>query len=85
MFGPEATDIRCVRRNYNFRYRSPAHWIEVFRDFYGPTHKAYAALDAQRQAQLTGDITALLERRNVGGADSLVVPSEYLEVVVVKK
>jgi hypothetical protein len=85
LFGPDATDIRCVRRNYNFRYRSPAHWIDVFRNFYGPTHKAYAALDAERQAQLTGDITALLERRNVGGSNSLVVPSEYLEVVVVKK
>jgi SAM-dependent methyltransferase len=85
LFGPDATDIRCVRRNFNFRYRSPAHWIQVFRDFYGPTHKAYAALDAERQAQLTTDLTALLERRNVAGRDSLVVPGEYLEVVVVKK
>lgn len=85
LFGPDATDIRCVRRNYNFRYRSPAHWIEVFRNFYGPTHKAYAALDTERQASLTKDLTALLERRNVGGSNSLVVPSEYLEVVVVKK
>ena len=48
LFGPEATDIRCVRRNFNFRYRSAAHWIEVFRNLYGPTHKAYAALDASR-------------------------------------
>ena len=85
LFGPDATDIRCVRRNINFRYRSPAHWIQVFRDFYGPTHKAYAALDAERQAQLTLDLTALLERRNVAGRDSLVVQGEYLEVVVVKK
>ena len=85
LFGPDATDIRCVRRNFNFRYRSPAHWIQVFRDFYGPTHKAYAALDAERQAQLTLDLTALLERRNVAGRDSLVVQGEYLEVVVVKK
>jgi SAM-dependent methyltransferase len=85
LFGPEATDIRCVRRNFNFRYRSAAHWIEVFRTFYGPTHKAYAALDAERQARLTTDLTALLERRNVGGPHSLVVPGEYLEVVVVKK
>lgn len=85
LFGPDATDIRCVRRNFNFRYRSPAHWIEVFRNFYGPTHKAYAVLDADRQARLTADLTALLERRNVGGSSSLVVPGEYLEVVVVKK
>lgn len=85
LFGPEATDIRCVRRDFNFRYRSAAHWIEVFRNFYGPTHKVYAALDPARQARLTEDITALLERLNVGGPNSLVVPGEYLEVVIVKK
>jgi SAM-dependent methyltransferase len=85
LFGPEATDIRCERRIYNFRYRSPAHWVEVFRNFYGPTHKAYAALDPERQAGLTKDITALLERLNVGGPNSLVVPGEYLEVVITKK
>ena len=85
LFGPNAIDIRCVRRNFNFRYRSAAHWIEVFRNFYGPTHKAYAALDPARQARLTEDITNLLERLNVGGVHSLVVPGEYLEVVIIKK
>lgn len=85
LFGPDATDIRCERRLFNFRYRSAAHWIEVFRDFYGPTHKAYAALDPARQARLTDDLTALLERRNVGGANSLVVPGEYLEIVITRK
>jgi SAM-dependent methyltransferase len=85
LFGPNATDIRCVRRDFNFRYRSAAHWIEVFRNFYGPTHKVYAALDPARQASLTEDITALLERLNVSGPDSLVVPSEYLEIVIATK
>jgi SAM-dependent methyltransferase len=82
LFGPNATDLRCVRRDFKFRYRSAAHWIEVFRKFYGPTHKVYAALDPARQASLTEDITALLERLNVGGPNSLVVPGEYLEVVI---
>ena len=85
LFGAQAADIRCVRKNFNFRYRSPAHWIQVFRDFYGPTHKAFAALDAGKQVQLEAQIYALLERLNVGGKRSLVVPGEYLEVVVVKK
>jgi len=85
LFGSEATDIRCVRRDFNFRYESAAHWIDVFRNFYGPTHKAYAALDPNRQASLTTDLTALLNRLNVGGPRSLVVPGEYLEVVITKK
>lgn len=84
LFGPDATDIRCVRRDFNFRYRSAAHWVDVFRNFYGPTHKVYAALDTARQEQLSEDISDLLERLNVGGRDSLVVPGEYLEVVITR-
>jgi ubiquinone/menaquinone biosynthesis C-methylase UbiE len=83
-YGAQAADIRCTRRIFNFRYQSPAHWIEVFRNYYGPIHKAYAALDPDGQESLTEDITALLERLNVGGPDSLLVPGEYLEVVVTK-
>jgi hypothetical protein len=64
---------------------SSAHWLQIFRDFYGPTHKAFAALDAARQAMLERDIVALLERINIAGKSSLVVPGEYLEVVLVKR
>ena len=84
LFGPQASDLRCVRRHFNFRYRSAAHWIEVFRSFYGPTHKAFGALDAARQLQLHAAIAELLGRWNVAGSDSLVVPGEYLEIVITK-
>jgi len=82
---PQAADIACTTRFFNFRYRSAAHWVQVFRDYYGPTHKAFAALDATRAAALEADIVALLEELNVGGPDSLVVPGEYLEAVIVKE
>jgi len=85
LFGAQAADIRTVRRNFNFRYRSAAHWIQIFRDFYGPTHKAFAALDPAAQDALEKDITALLDRCNVAGPASLVVPAEYLEVVIERK
>lgn len=84
LFGSHAKDIRCELRLFNFRYRSPAHWLQVFRDYYGPTHKAFAALRDKEQTALAADITALLERLNVGGRSSLVVPAEYLEAVIVK-
>jgi hypothetical protein len=57
----------------------------VFRDYYGPTHKAFAALDARGQQALERDITALLGDLNTAGAASLVVPGEYLEAVIVKR
>ena len=85
LFGAQAADIRSTRREFNFRYRSAAHWIEVFRDYYGPTHKVFATLEGERQAALTQELTELLERRNVAGSESLVVPGEYLEVVVTKQ
>jgi SAM-dependent methyltransferase len=84
LFGSQAADIRCVRKLFNFRYLSSGHWIQVFRDFYGPTLKAFAALDAPHQSALERDITNLLEQFNTAGKDSLVVPGEYLEVVIVK-
>jgi ubiquinone/menaquinone biosynthesis C-methylase UbiE len=85
LFGAQARDIRTVRRNFNFRYRSAAHWLQIFRDFYGPTHKAFAALNPSGQDALAKDITALLDRCNTAGAASLVVPAEYLEVVIERK
>src|ERR1044071_4815994 len=84
LFGPGAADIRCQRRLFTFRYESAAHWIQIFRDFYGPTHKAFAALPADGQKKLEADITMLLDRLNIGGRRSLVVPGEYLETVIVK-
>ena len=85
LFGAQAASIQAVRRNFNFRYFSAAHWLQIFRDYYGPTHKAFAALDPTQQDRLAKDIAALLDRFNTAGPASLVVPGEYLEVVVTKK
>jgi ubiquinone/menaquinone biosynthesis C-methylase UbiE len=76
--------VKASRQIFNFRYKSPAHWLEVFKRFYGPLHRAFAALNADKQAELQADVTALLGRMNRGGSETLVVPSEYLEVVVTK-
>lgn len=84
LFGLPASAIRCERRHFNMRYRSTAHWVQVFRDFYGPVHKAFGALDAAGQQALERDITALLEQANTTGTTSLVAPSEYLEVVITR-
>ena len=84
LFGAQATHIQCERRFFSFRYHSAAHWVGVFRDLYGPTHKAFAALDAAGAMSLERSITALLDELNVAAPDSLVVPSEYLEIVITK-
>jgi len=85
LFGDAAADIRTARRHFVMRYASPAHWLQIFRDFYGPVQKAFGALDPFGQAALERDILALLERHNTAGSASLVVPVEYLEAVIVKR
>ena len=82
LFGRSAKAIRTTSREFTFRYRSAAHWIEVFRSFYGPMHKTFGALDAEKQAAFTRDVLALMERDNRSGDGTLVLPSEYLEVVI---
>lgn len=85
LFGDGAANIAITRRQFNFRYRSAAHFIEMFRTWYGPVHKAFAALPADKAATLDRELTELLNGWNRGGSTSLVAPSEYLEVVVTKR
>lgn len=84
LFGRQAVDIRSERKVFPMRYLSPAHWLQVFRDFYGPTHRAFATLDLAGQRELETEIVGLLESMNIGGSGSLVVPAEYLQVVLVR-
>jgi SAM-dependent methyltransferase len=85
LMGDAAAEVRADLRIFNFRYHSAAHWIQIFRDYYGPTHKAFAALDGKGQQALERDLIALLDELNVAGPHSLVVPAEYLEIVVTKR
>ena len=85
MFEPGAKVIALTPRNFMFRYRSPAHWLEVFRTWYGPVLKAFATLDGAGQAALERDILALIARFNHSGDETMVVPGEYLEIVMVRK
>jgi len=85
LFGDRAASIAITKRAFNFRYRSAAHFIDVFRTWYGPVHKAFAALNSDEAGALERDVTELLERHNVAGTRSLVVPSEYAEIVVTRR
>ena len=85
LFGEQAANIAITSRIFNFRYRSAAHFIDVFRTWYGPVHKAFAALPADKAAALERDLTELLNSLNRAGSGSLVVPSEYLEIVITRR
>jgi len=85
LFGDSAARMQVTPRVFNFRYRSAAHFVDVFRQWYGPVHKAFAALPADQAQVLEHDLIELLNEMNTAGAGSLVVPSAYLEVVITRR
>jgi len=82
LFGKRLDSIAIERRHFVFRYHSAAHWLEVFRTFYGPMHKAFGALATEKQQALAADLITLAETFNRATDGTLVAPSEYLEVVI---
>jgi ubiquinone/menaquinone biosynthesis C-methylase UbiE len=85
LFGAHAAGIAIEMRQFNFRYRSPQHWLDVFRSYYGPVLKTFAALPADGQAALADDLLALIGRFNRATDGTMVAPGEYLEIVVTRR
>ena len=84
LFGSQGV-VAAESRTFVFRYKSPAHWLEIFRDYYGPVLKAFASLNPESRKALEKDLYALLDQNNGAKDGTLVLPSEYLEVVITKK
>jgi ubiquinone/menaquinone biosynthesis C-methylase UbiE len=85
LFEPHASSIKSAQRHFTFRYRSPEHWVEVFKTYYGPVLKAFAALTPAAQSALERDLMSLIAQFNRSGDSSMVVPSEYLEIVIIRQ
>ncbi len=84
LFGSKAT-VAAESRNFVFRYKSPSHWVEIFRNYYGPVVKAFAAIEPAAREALEADLRALLDEFNVAEDGTLVIPGEYLQVVITKR
>lgn len=83
MFAGKVSSIETTTKHFNFRYQSFDHFLEVFRTYYGPIHKAFIAL-GDAGAALEADLRDLSAQFNVDGPDGFVVPSEYAEVIIRK-
>jgi SAM-dependent methyltransferase len=85
LFGDGVSEYRFERKTYTFRYRSPEHFVDVFRTWYGPTHKAFAALDEHDQKALAADLMALVERSDrLVGEEAVAVPADYMQLVATR-
>jgi ubiquinone/menaquinone biosynthesis C-methylase UbiE len=85
LFGAHAETIDAAQRAYVWRYKSPRHWLELWRTVYGPLQKAFGALNESAQEQLAIDLLALIDRFNLATDGTMVAPADYLEVVVTKR
>jgi len=84
LFGDVVTSVQAQHRDFVFRYESPEHFIDVFRRYYGPTHRLYEALPADRAAAFHADFLQLIGRFNRSNDGTAVIPSRYLELVVTR-
>ena len=80
-----ASTLAAQPRHFIFRYRSAQHFLDIFRTYYGPMLKAFEALDEAGGKALARDIIDLVGRFNISGDETMVVPGEYLEVIVTKR
>jgi len=83
--GHGVSDLKMTRRHYNFTYPfPPSAVVEFFRQYYGPTNRAFASLDKAAAEQLRKELEALWSAHNRGGSELTVVSAEYLEVIAVR-
>jgi ubiquinone/menaquinone biosynthesis C-methylase UbiE len=85
LLGEGVASLQVRQRSYTWRYPSAKHFVEYFRSYYGPTLKAFESLDAEGQEALAKDLEELLEHWNASEDATLIVPSEYLEAVAVRR
>ena len=85
LFDGSIAELRTAKRHYVFRYRSPEAYLQYWRRYYGPTLKAFEAVDDDGRAALERDLLDLIAQFNQATDGTMVVPSEYLEAVIVKR
>lgn len=84
-FADGIAELQMIRRKIDFEFlMSPAEVVEHFRLYYGPTQKAFEALDEDGRAALREDLVQLWTEHNRVADGSTLVESEYLEVKAVR-
>jgi hypothetical protein len=84
-FGASASAVTVESRHFTFRYCSAQHFLDIFRMYYGPMLKAFETLEEAGGKALARDIIDLVGRLSTSGDETMVVRSEYLEVVITKR
>ena len=84
LFGDGISELRLRKRASRQVFRSPDHYLDFFRTYFGPVKAAYEKVGTAGEAALTADLRAFLEEANTGGERALVLEPEYVEVVATR-
>ncbi|HEX6666727.1 MAG TPA: class I SAM-dependent methyltransferase [Solirubrobacterales bacterium] len=84
LFGDGVSGIEFERRISRQPFRTPEHYVEFFRTYFGPTQTAYERVGADGEAELTEDLLAFLNEANTAGDRAMVLEAEYLEVIATR-
>ncbi len=85
LLGEGTETIRTVPRTFTFRYPSVERYLDILREYLGPTRETFRALGRENQERLTRDVEELVGRFNRSGDGTMVVPSDYLEVIAIRR
>lgn len=85
LFGDQISVLEVQERTFTFRFPSAEHFVTFFRLWYGPTLKAFAALEDAARDALEQDLVDLVQRFDRLGTDAIAVPAAYTEAVAIRR
>jgi SAM-dependent methyltransferase len=81
LMGEGIASLEVAERTFTFRFTSPEDFVAFFKTWYGPTLKAFGALEGSARDDLEHDLVALAHRYDRLGTDAVAIPATYLEAV----
>jgi len=86
LLGDGVSSLEVTRRTFTWRFESSEEFVAFFRTWYGPTLKAFAALEGEAPDALQQDLIALALRSNRLDPDAgaIAIPSTYTEAVAIR-
>jgi SAM-dependent methyltransferase len=85
LLGDHIESLEVTERIFTFRFGSAEEFVTFFRRWYGPTLKAFAALEGEARDALESDLVALARRYDRLGTDAVAIPAAYTEAVAITR
>lgn len=85
LLGNGITDIRNTPRSIIWRFRSPAHWVDFYRTYFGPVAVAFSFLDEKGKASYESELLNLIDRYNTPSDGTVSISAEYLETIATRR